>query len=135
MSLIKYNDLWDDSFGNLNRLFSAVLNEHPGYANSRLGGFRVDTYADDNGYYVVAEVPGIPKENINISLDNAVLTITGERKSGAGDDAASVKLSRSITVGDDVAADQVNAKLENGILTVTLPKSEERRPREIAISS
>jgi HSP20 family protein len=93
----------------------------------------VDLYDDEDNYYVRAELPGVKKKEINLELDNAVLTLSGERKSKSGGSEETVSFSRSISVAEDVQRDNVKASLEDGILTVTLPKSEERKPRMIAI--
>lgn len=93
----------------------------------------VDLYGDEDNYYVRAELPGVKKNEINLELDNAVLTLSGERKTKSGESEKSVSFSRSISVAEDVQRDKVKASLEDGILTVTLPKSEERKPRMIAI--
>ncbi len=97
-------------------------------------GFPVDIYGDDESYFLVAELPGVKKEDVDLKLENAVLTITAKRLRGEGEHAKELKSSRAITVGDDINADEVIAKLENGMLTVTLPKVEERKPKSIAIS-
>lgn len=139
MRLIKYDNLYNDALSELDRFFDRTFGSfpaHPGLlTREESRGFRVDLNHDADNYYVAAELPGVDKKDVNIELENAVLTISGERKIGGDEGAEStVRFSRSITVGDDVNPDKVKAKLENGILTVTLPKREERKPRMISVS-
>lgn len=87
------------------------------------------------------EVPGVKKDEIKISVQKGVLTISGERKRTTLPEGASWiraeswtgAFSRSIELPRDVNADAVSAELNNGILRVSLPKLESVRPREIAI--
>ncbi len=139
MSLFKYqNETWNDPFMGLDSMLGQLLGE--GRISPFLHGlddirssasFRLDTFADDNAYYIVAELPGVKKKDIDISLHNAVLTISGKRTQVDDED---MEFSRTITVGEDVSLGKVEAKLENGLLTVTLPKAEERKPRAISIA-
>lgn len=139
MRLIKYDNRYNDALSELDRFFDRTFGSFPVFPGMLTQddprGFRVDLNHDADNYYVLAELPGVDKKDVNIELENAVLTISGERKSG-GEDAgeSTFRFSRSITVGDDVIADKVKAKLDNGILTVTLPKREERKPRMISVS-
>jgi HSP20 family protein len=98
--------------------------------------FPVSLYEDENNAYVRAELPGINREDINVEMTNGYLTISAVRKN-AGDNGntnPSFSFSRTVSVQDDVAADKVAAHLENGVLTVTLPKREEAKPRKVSIS-
>jgi len=141
MRLIKNDTLWNDPFADLdlfiNRAFSSPFGASRWLASpfdDQPRAFRVDSFQDNDNYYLVAELPGFDKKDVNVELENSVLTITAERKEGEGEDARMQSYSRSLTVGDDVNPDSVSAKLENGLLKVALPKAEERKPRAIAIS-
>jgi HSP20 family protein len=94
----------------------------------------VDVFDDKDNYYVRAELPGVKKKDIKLELDNAVLTLSGERKTKSGESEESTSFTRSVSVADDIRSDKVKGTFEDGILTVTLPKSEERKPRSISIS-
>jgi len=139
MTLFRYNnDLWRDPFNDLDQMFNRMFGSRgPSpffYEESTVNaGFRADLFADDNGYKVIAELPGIPKDQIDVSLENAVLSITAETVSGSGDSEKKVKLSRSITVNEDVNPDKVAATYKDGLLAIDLPKREERKPRSIKI--
>ncbi len=96
--------------------------------------FPVDLYEDKNNTYVRAELPGIDRANINVELVDDYLTITATRKTTTDGREDSFNFSRSVLVPDSAQADKVSATLENGVLTVTLPKREEAKPRKINVS-
>jgi HSP20 family protein len=100
----------------------------------------VDVYQDNNQFTVYAELPGLKKEEIEISLNGDTLTIGGERKHDA--DAAQGfrteryfgKFQRSLTLPVPVNSEKVNATYKDGILKVVLPKAEEAKPKQITVS-
>lgn len=96
--------------------------------------FPVDLYEDKDNAYVRAELPGINRDDIHVELVDGYLTIKATRKTGEGDDATTAEYSRAITVPDTVQTDKVGATSENGVLTVTLPKREESKPRKITVA-
>ena len=93
-----------------------------------------DIHEDQDNYYARFELPGVKKEDVKIELSNNLLTVSAEKKEKRGDEESSYSLTRSISVPDTVKADAIGAKLEDGILTVTLPKTEERKPKTIAVA-
>lgn len=93
-----------------------------------------DVHEDQENYYARFEMPGVKKEDVKIELKQNLLTVTAERKEKSGEEESSFSLSRSISVPDTVKADAIGARLEDGILTVTLPKAEERKPKNIQVS-
>jgi len=103
----------------------------------------LDVYEADEGYTVMATLPGVEQDKINITLDQNVLTLSTEfpqYELQAGQHAILVerpvgKLTRSITLPRPVTADQVEAVYENGILTLTLPLSSEAQPKRIPVQS
>ena len=99
------------------------------------GRFAVDLYEDKDNTYVRAELPGVDRKDINVEMVDDYLTISGSRKAfGAdGKETESVEFSRSITVPEAVQADKIAAAYENGVLTVTLPKREEAKPRKVTV--
>ncbi|MDD4347770.1 MAG: Hsp20/alpha crystallin family protein [Opitutales bacterium] len=139
MRLIKYDNRSVNPFAELDRLFSEALWGGNRYGWERMfepatGSLRVNLYHDDDALYVTAELPGVSKKDVSIQLENAVLTIRGERKMKEGKAESSVAFERAITVGEDINADKIKAKLEEGILTITLPKAEHRKPKAITVS-
>jgi HSP20 family protein len=87
------------------------------------------------------ELPGLKREDIAVSLDDGVLVVSGERKTETVDEGTEIhrqeryygKFSRALTLPSAVAADKVKAAYKDGILTVTLPKAEEAKPKQIAV--
>jgi HSP20 family protein len=102
----------------------------------------LDLSESENEYKVLADLPGLSKEDIKISLRDNVLTISGERKYEKKDDSkdyfsmerAYGKFERSVSLPDKIKESEIKANYKNGVLTVFLPKSEEAKPREISIS-
>src|SRR5438874_9139753 len=97
----------------------------------------LDLYQNNDNIVAVIELPGMRKEDIEISLQDGMLTISGERKSetAEGDKAERTeryvgKFRRSISLPTQVDASKVTATYRDGILTVTLPKAEEAKPKQ-----
>jgi HSP20 family protein len=91
---------------------------------------------------VTASVPGIRREEIDIMVEGDVLTLKGERKTDAPEgyrlvraERGALRLFRQVELPCRVSADAASADLSNGVLTITLPKAPEARPRKIAIHS
>jgi HSP20 family protein len=102
----------------------------------------LDLYQNNDNVVAIVELPGMRKEDIEISLQDGMLTIGGERKSeegGNGENASRTerftgKFRRSITLPTRVDANKVNATYKDGLLTVTLPKAEEAKPKQIQVN-
>ena len=101
----------------------------------------LDLYQNNDNLIAVVELPGMRKEDIEISLHDGMLTISGERKTETqeGDKAERSeryvgKFRRSITLPTRVDASKVSATYKDGILIVTLPKAEEARPKQIQVN-
>jgi len=125
----------------LGRLFSNRVSDGGTY----LARYGVDVREDANHIYVEAELPGYKKEEIDVNLENQTLTISAEHNETnepkAGDKAEWLlrerrysRFHRSFTLPPSVSAQSVQAKLHDGILTVTLDKREEAKPRRIPVS-
>lgn len=102
----------------------------------------VDIYETQNEYVLKTDMPGVPKENVEISFNNNVLEIYGNiDQLYTADDSATYKefslcsYDRKFTVSDMINIDGINASYENGVLTVILPKREEAKPRKIEIKA
>ena len=127
----------------LDRLFESPFNDLARTTNL-LSGWSpaVDLYEDKDDFIVRAELPGMKKEDIEISLHEGALTISGERKSEEKFEDGEVhrterffgKFHRSFTLPKAVDGDKVKAAYKDGILTVTLPKTEEAKPKHIEVS-
>ncbi|HMJ88695.1 MAG TPA: Hsp20/alpha crystallin family protein [Candidatus Acidoferrum sp.] len=127
----------------IDRLFESPLNSLTSDSQQFLGGWlpSIDLYEDRDHLTLKAELPGMKKEDIDIALHGDVLTLSGERKEEEKvEDAQSFrserflgKFQRTLTLPMAVAADKVHASYKDGILTVTLPKSEEAKPKQIDV--
>jgi HSP20 family protein len=101
----------------------------------------VDISEDDHEYTIKAELPGIEKENVKITVENGTLLITGERASEGEEknrkyhrvERAYGSFLRSFTLPDDADGTKIRAEFKNGVLKVHLPKAENAKPRSIEI--
>jgi len=130
------------------RRLSSVLDEAFGNFQQEDGGTitaawypACDVFEDKDAVKIVAEVPGVPAEDVKISLENNILTIRGEKKQQAEERNERVHryersygvFERSFALPSTVDPDKIQAGYQNGVLTVTVPKAEKARPREIAV--
>lgn len=113
-----------------------------------LGGARdgwvpaVDVRETDDSFVFTAELPGLTKKDVSITLEDNVLTLTGERQfekeEGKNEfrriERSYGRFTRSFTLPNDVDNDNVQANYADGLLTVTVPKTEKSKPRQIEIS-
>ncbi len=127
----------------MNRLFSSTFTRG-GSDEQMFGGNwtpSVDIFENKDNIVLEAELPGLKPEDVNISIENNVLTISGERKfekKDEGDNFHRVErgygsFTRSFTLPPTVSAENATAEFENGILHLTLAKREEAKPRRIEI--
>ena len=135
----RLTDLRDE----IDRLFEAPLAELT-RTSHLLSGWTpaLDMYEDRDSVFVRLELPGMKKEEIEISLHDGSLSISGERKSEEQFKEAEVyraerffgRFQRTVALPAPVAADKVKAQYKDGILTVTLPKAEEAKPKHIDVN-
>jgi HSP20 family protein len=133
MKLVRYETPHTTLFSNFNRFFDEAFQnlwQEP-VAHTHLYNPAVDVYEDEDHLYLKAELPGFTKEQIDLQIEKSVLTIKAERK--ASDEEAEVSYSRSFTLDDSIDTDNISAELKNGVLTLTLPRKEESKPRQIQI--
>ena len=101
----------------------------------------VDITENKDNYEIKAELPGMKKDDIKISFEDDVLTLSGERKSEKDEKDKNFhrierrygKFQRSFYLPKNVKADDIKAQYKDGVLMVKIPKSEEAKPKEIAI--
>lgn len=135
----RLTDLRDE----IDRLFQAPLTELA-RTSQLLSGWTpaLDMFEDKDNVYVRAELPGMRKEDIDLSLHDGCLSISGERKSDESHEGAEVyrserffgRFQRTVSLPTAVASNNVKAQYQDGILTVTLPKAEEAKPKHIAVN-
>jgi len=100
-----------------------------------------DVFEDKENLKIVLELPGVKAEDVKISLENHVLTVRGEKKQVAEENSerwhryerSYGAFERTFTLPSSVDAERIQASIEHGVLTLTLPKSERARPREIPV--
>ena len=102
----------------------------------------VDLHEDQHGYVVTASLPGWKPEDVNITFEDGTLTLSGQyQQTQEPEDGKTWHLrerrfssfTRSFTFPSTVDVDKADARFENGVLTLTLPKAESARPRQITI--
>ena len=124
----------------VNRLFGRTLGEGAGAA---VWTPAVDVFDTKDAIVLKAELPGLKPEDIDIEIDDNVLTIKGERRfQEAVEDGRYYRLersyghfSRSLTLPQGVRGDQVDAQFDQGVLEVRVPKADEVKPRKIAVNA
>ncbi len=149
-TLVRWNPFWRD-FGSLTRNFDQFFDTLAprsargpnGEEADFLGSWypAVDIFDNDNEIALKAELPGLKKEDIDIHVEDNLLTLRGERKREEEvkekgyfrSERAYGTFSRSFTLPATVAADKISANYKDGILSVTLPKAEEAKPRQIEV--
>ncbi len=115
----------------LSQFFGALPDMFNGTGAGRLAA---DIHEDKDNYFVRCEVPGVKKEDVKVELNNQLLTVSVEKKEKTDDGEQSYAFTRSVSVPDGVKGDTIAAKLEDGVLTVTLPKAEHRKPKTIEVA-
>src|SRR5713101_1039276 len=131
-------DRWSSLRDDLNSLFKLPLWSSIARQGQLFSGWSppLDLYQNNDNIVAVVELPGMRREDIEISFHEGTLTIAGERKgeSSNGEKAERTeryigKFRRSIALPTRVDANKVSATYRDGILTVTLPKAEEAKPK------
>src|SRR3954463_5064655 len=133
--MTRLTDLRDE----LDRLFDAPLSR-----TSDLLGWTpaFDVYEDKDNFVVKAELPGMKREDITVSLHDGNLVVSGERKGETYNEGTEVyrserifgKFQRIVPLPAAVASNKVKAEYKDGVLAITLPKSEEAKPKQIEVN-
>src|SRR5687767_12351562 len=125
-------------------MFNRWMGGREGNGHQPLAPYGVDIREDNDHFYVEAELPGFKKDEVDITLENQTLTIAAERRyeHKQGDEKKGEMLLherrysrflRSFTLPPTVDEGSVNARLQDGVLTVTITKREETKPRKIKV--
>jgi HSP20 family protein len=141
MTLVRLNsgrELAAMEIDRLNHMFEDL------YANGRAWAPAVDIYETaDREYVIKADLPDMKREEINVTFENNVLTLTGERKPEFDADNGKLhrserahgRFTRSFTLPSTVDGNRVSAAYKDGVLTVRLPQREEAKPRQIQVQA
>ncbi len=153
MILRKLNDWptvdWRDpfeEFGRMRREMDRLANAFSGrMPRERIAGVfpLINLTEDNDNFYVRAELPGVNAEDLDISVTGDGLSISGERKIPSESEQAKYhrrereagKFSRVVTLPSQIDTNKVKASSTDGVLTVTMPKSEAARPKQITVKS
>ena len=153
MSIVRYQtpspgwsslDRWASLRNDLDTLFDLPFWTNSGRQSQLFSGWTpaLDLYQNNDNIVAMVELPGMRKEDIEISLQDGMLVIGGERKEEVNETNGATrterymgKFRRSITLPSRVDPNKVNASYKDGILTVTLSKAEEAKPKHIQISA
>lgn len=152
MSLVRYQnpnsvwptlDRWASLRDDLDTLFELPFWASPGRNSQLFSGWTppLDLHQNNDNIVAVVELPGMRREDMEISLQDGTLVISGERKDEAKQEDGATrterftgKFRRGITLPTRVDGNKVNATYKDGILTVTLPKAEEAKPKQIQVN-
>ena len=131
------------------RLFDKVMeNQFPNFTEEfgvkcfEGGAYpKVNVYEYEDKIGIVAEIPGLSKKQVNIEVEDNVLTISGDKHNVADDNTAKIirrelkhsSFKRSFQLGDQLDAEKVSAKFEDGILSVNIPKIEPEQPKKKSV--
>lgn len=129
----------------MNRLFNTLFDApvpNGGNASLRRWIPAMDLVETDDDFVLRADLPGLSEGDVNIELEDNVLTVSGDRKSEHEErkegyyrvERASGSFSRSLTLPEGVNPDAIKASFDKGVLEVRIPKPEERKPRKVAIT-
>jgi HSP20 family protein len=131
------------------KVFEDVFNERLTPFFSSMGSmmapsFKVDISEDEKSFYLSADIPGVKKEDVKVTMEDDVLCINAERTQEEEEKAKNYhrverswgSLSRSFTMGDNVDSEHIQASYDNGVLKIVVPKKEvaEKKSKEIAVS-
>jgi HSP20 family protein len=145
MNMLKYDPFRELRGLNdeMNRLFSPYAQGHEGEFARGAWSPCVDIFEDQNRLIVEAELPGMNREDFEVSVENNVLTLKGERKfekKTEGDNYHRVERSygsftRQFTLPQTITSEGARADFDGGVLRIALPKREETKARKIEVSS
>jgi HSP20 family protein len=147
MTLLRWSPSRDvlDIFDEFNKLVQETLRRSDVEESDTLRKIswapRVNISETDDAYFIDVELPGVDKKDVKITFKDHILTIEGEKKlrKEIKEDQFIKKeslygsFSRSFNLPDDVDGEKIEADYKDGILTVTLPKTEEKKPKEIEV--
>ena len=143
MAIVRWEPLRELSTlqNEMNRLFGTVFDTPANGGTMRRWMPAMDLVETQDHFVLRADLPGLSEEDVNIEVEDRVLTVSGERKSEHTEskdgyhrvERAFGSFSRSLTLPEGINAEAVTASFDRGVLEVRIPKPEERKPRKISI--
>ena len=146
MNLIRWNPFGEMSLlqNQMNRLFDTALQGWPGESNGTTSWMpAADIYESDNELVVNLDLPGVDPKAVDVRVENNVLSIRGERQFDEKRNKENFHrversygpFARSFNLSTAVAPDKIRANYKAGVLSITLPKAEEAKPKRIEIAA
>jgi HSP20 family protein len=145
MAIVRWEPLRELSTlqNEVNRLFNTAFDAPAGGNGQTLRRWMpaMDLVETDDHFVLRADLPGLSEEDVAIEIEERVLTVSGERKAEHETtkegyhrvERAFGKFSRSLTLPEGVDAEAVTARFEKGVLEISIPKPEEKKPRKVSI--
>ena len=127
-----FDSLFGDVLSGLSPFSRLAAFSDPLHENSR--GIAADLFEDDHNYFVRLEMPGVKRDEVKVELDGDMLAVSFDKvatEEGKGESKSSFH--RKMSVPDGCDAGEITASLSDGILTVTMPKAEEQKPKTIEV--
>jgi len=126
-----------DPFRDLDRLTQQVLG-----TRTRPAGMPMDAYREGDQFVINFDLPGVNASSVDLTVEKNVLTVSAERQWQPGENQQVVaaerpqgNFSRQLFLGENLDAERVEARYENGVLTVVIPVAERAKPRKVEIAS
>jgi HSP20 family protein len=126
-----------DPFRELDRLAEQALG-----TRTRPAVMAMDAYREDDVFVVHFDLPGVDPSSIDLTVEKNVLTVSAERQWQAAENQQVVaserpqgNFSRQLFLGEGLDVDRVEARYDNGVLTLTIPIAEKAKPRKVEVSS
>jgi HSP20 family protein len=111
-------------------------------SSSRTAGARLDAYRDNDTFFIDIDLPGVDAASIDITVDGKVLTVRAERTRAEREGVRYVvaerpvgAFSRQVQLSDKLDTDRLEAHYDKGVLTLSIPVLEERKPRKIEVAA
>ena len=140
-SLVTYRP-YRPTLANVDRWFDSLFQdwERPSFATTAP---HVDIREDEDGYRLEAELPGLTEKDFTVNVEHNLLTIASQREQNSEHEEhgyvirerSGGSFKRSFVLPQDVDADQIGARYQDGLLIVTVPKSAKAQPKQIAVKS
>lgn len=137
--LSPFDDLFNDDMNSLLEGFFLPVRQGAGVEKMSP---RIDIKDQEGAFLIKADLPGLKKEDIEVSLHEGLLTITGTKEDDHKEEAEGElvrrerffgKFSRTIPLGSDIDAQQISATFEDGVLTIRVPKLEQQSTKKISV--
>jgi HSP20 family protein len=129
--------LRNDAFRDFERLTTRVFD-----TTTRSGGARLDAYREDDTFFIDIDLPGVDPAGIDITVDRKVLTVRAERKRVEREGVKYVvaerptgTVSRQVFLSESLDTDRLDARYDNGVLTLSIPVAERAKPRKVEVAA